>query len=218
MSPFGWFHRRSRLDDLSDEIQSHIEEKIDDLVAHGMARADAQREARRVFGNVTRVREAAGDVWRVESLLESITTDVRYALRGLIQKPGFSIAVILTLALGIGANAVVFALVTAVVLRPLPYPNSDRLISLSQMSLRGRDGRVLGDVAYDDWRRMTKSVRSSAAYQETQQVLGEAGRPERINGMAVMATYFSILGVRPLMGRIFDRSEEHTSELQSLRH
>jgi len=211
MSPFGWFHRRSRLDDLSDEIQSHIDEKTDELIARGMARADAEREARRAFGNVIQVREAAGDVWHLESLLESVTTDVRYALRGLIQKPGFSIAVILTLALGIGANAVVFALVNAVVLRPLPYPNSDRLISLSQMSPRGRDGRVLGDIAYDDWRRMTTSVLSSAAYQETQQVLGEAGRPERINGMAAMPAYFSILGVRPLIGRTFDASEARSS-------
>src|SRR5215510_1768897 len=211
MSPFGWFHRRSRLDDLSDEIQSHIEEKTDDLVAHGMARANAEREARRAFGNVTRVREAAGDVWGFTSLRESVATDVRYAIRGLVQKPGFTIAVVLTLALGIGANAVVFALVNAVVLRPLPYPNSERLISLSQMSPRGRDGRMLGDIAYDDWRRMTTSVQSSAAYEETQQVLNEAARPERLNGMAAMPAYFSILGVRPLVGRIFDESEARSS-------
>ncbi|HEY7236567.1 MAG TPA: ABC transporter permease, partial [Gemmatimonadaceae bacterium] len=210
MNPFRWFGR-SRRDDLSEEIQSHIDEKTDELIAHGMARADAEREALRAFGNVTRVREAAGDVWHLESLLESIATDVRYALRGLVQRPGFAIAVILTLALGIGANAVVFALVNAVVLRPLPYPNSDRLISLSQMSPRGRDGRVLQDVAYDDWRWMTTSAQSSAAYEETQQVLNEAGRPERINGMAAMPTYFSILGVRPLIGRTFDESEARSS-------
>src|SRR5215510_4618825 len=103
MSPLWWFRRRSRLDDLSDEIQSHIDEKTDELIARGLSRDDAEREARRAFGNVTRVKEAAGDVWHLESLLESVTTDVQYALRGLVQKPGFTIAVILTLALGIGA-------------------------------------------------------------------------------------------------------------------
>src|SRR5262244_3939762 len=167
MNPFTWF-RRSRLNDVSDEIRSHIEEKTDELVASGMSRADAELAARRAFGNVVKLQETARDVLRLATLIDSLATDVRYALRGLVQKPGFTIAVILTLALGIGANAVVFALVNAVVLRPLPYPNSDRLISLSQMSPRGRDGRVLQDIAYDDWRRMTTSVQSSAAYEETQ--------------------------------------------------
>src|SRR5215468_7247578 len=161
MNPFTWF-RRSRLNDVSDEIRSHIEEKTDEFVASGMSRADAELAARRAFGNVVKLQETARDVWRFASFIDRLGDDVRHALRGLRQKPGFTIAVILTLALGIGANAVVFALVNAVVLRPLPYPNADRLISLSQMSPRGRDGRVLQDIAYDDWRRMTKSVQSSA--------------------------------------------------------
>src|SRR5262245_62465752 len=140
-----WLRRSSRLEELSDEIRAHIEEKTDELFARGMSRSEAERAARRAFGDVTRVKEAAGDVWRFDSLLSNLATDVRHALRGLINKPGYAIAVILTLALGIGANAVVFALVNAVVLRPLPYPEPERIISASQLNEERRDPGVLPD-------------------------------------------------------------------------
>jgi hypothetical protein len=136
--------RRSRLADLADEIRSHIEEKTDELVASGLSRAEAERAARRAFGDVTRVKEASGDVWRFETFLGNLVTDIQHALRGLINKPGYTIAVILTLALGIGANAVVFALVNAIVLRPLPYPDSDRIVSISARGRDGRDTRING--------------------------------------------------------------------------
>src|SRR5262247_4422716 len=162
-NPLTWF-RRSRLDDISDEIRSHIEEKTDEFVASGMSRAEAELAARRAFGNVVKLQETARDVWRFASFIDRLGNDVRYALRGLRQKPGFAIAVILTLALGIGANAVVFALVNAVVLRPLPYPDADRIISISQRGGEGRDGRVLNEGLYADWSQATQSVELSAAY------------------------------------------------------
>src|SRR5262245_23351314 len=112
-----------------------------------MSPNDARREARRAFGNVTSIKETARDVWRFDSLLAGVVSDARYALRGLIKKPGFAIAVIFTLALGIGANAVVFALLNAVVLRPLPYPNADRLVALLQRNDIEGESHVLGDVA-----------------------------------------------------------------------
>jgi putative ABC transport system permease protein len=203
---FGWL-RRSRLDDLSEEIRSHIEEKTDALIATGLSRADAEREARRAFGNVTQVKEAAGDVWRLESFLHDVASDVRYALRGLLQKPGFTIAVILTLALGIGANAVVFALVNAIVLRPLPYPDSDRLISISQAGSNLRDGRVLHEIPYVDWTRVTQTVAAYAAYGGKTAVVSTPDGPTRIEGLGATPAYFGIFGVRPLMGRTFDESE-----------
>src|SRR5262245_23556584 len=175
-----------------------------------MARGEAEREARRVFGDVTRVKEAAGDVWRLESWFANLATDVRHALRGLINKPGYSVAVILTLALGIGANAVVFALVNAVVLRPLPYPDPDRIISLSQVGEEGRDHGTLHDGVYADWMALTRSVVSSAAYEITNSVLNTADGPRRITGLLAMPAYFGILGVKPLLGRTFVESEART--------
>src|SRR5215470_12565847 len=181
-NPFTWFCR-SRLNDVSDEIRSHLEEKTDELVASGMSRADAELAARRAFGNVVKLQETARDVWRLATLIDSLATDVRYVLRGLVQKSGFAIAVILTLALGIGANAVVFALVNAVVLRPLPYPNSDRIISISQSGGEGCDGRMLNELPYAEWSETSRSVESQAAYGGGLAVLQTQHGPERVEGL-----------------------------------
>ncbi|MGH8310489.1 MAG: ABC transporter permease, partial [Steroidobacteraceae bacterium] len=191
---------------MSDEIRSHIEEKTDEFVASGMSRADAELAARRAFGNVVKLQETARDGWRLAALIDSLAADVRYALRGLAQKPGFAIAVILTLALGIGANAVVFALVNAVVLRPLPYPNADRLIYIQQIN--GERGvEPLTDLMYADWTALTKSTDLAAAYDETRAVLTLPDGAIRVTGLRVTHSYFSVFGVRPVFGRLFDSSE-----------
>jgi len=204
MNPFTWF-RRSRLNDVSDEIRSHIEEKTDELVASGMSRADAELAARRAFGNVVKLQETARDVLRLATLIDSLATDVRYALRGLVQKPGFTIAVILTLALGIGANAVVFALVNAVVLRPLPYPDPDRIVSIS--GGEGSEGGALSNHAYADWSQTTRSVESHAAYEGGRAEFQTPRGPVRFSGVWATPNYFGIFGVRPILGRTFDDSE-----------
>src|SRR5215510_11864790 len=154
----------------------------------------------------------AGDVWRFETHLENVTSDVRHALRGLIQKPSFTIAVILTLALGIGANAVVFALVNALVLRPLPYPEADRLVSVTARNDEGRDSRTLTDLALVDWLGSTRSVVSSGVYEEIQSVFRAADGARRITGLRATPAYFDIFGVRPLLGRTFDESEAISSK------
>jgi putative ABC transport system permease protein len=206
LNPFRWFDGR-RLDDLSEEIQSHIAEKTDALMAHGMSRTDAEREARRAFGNVTNVQEAAREVWGFESFVDNLTSDVRYALRGLRQKPGFTIAVVMTLALGIGTNAVVFALVNAVVLRPLPYPEADRIVSISVRGREGRDTHIMDDIYYADWSPTTRTVLLQAAFGGEEGVFQMSNGPVRLTGISTAPAYFAIFGVRPLLGRVFDESE-----------
>ena len=121
--------RRRRYDDLSASIEEHLVEKIEELMADGMPRAQAETTARREFGNVTLVKERSREVWQW-SALESILADLKLAFRRLRKSPGFAATVVLTLAIGIGANTTVFSVVDSVLLKPLPYPNSGQLAAL----------------------------------------------------------------------------------------
>src|SRR5712664_3676357 len=121
------FSRRRLYDDLSEEIQEHLEEKIEELVASGMPRKEAAAAARRDFGNVTLTEQDSRAVWRLSSL-EDFFADVRFGARMLRKNPGFTAVAVLTLALGIGANAAIFGLVDSALLRALPFRDPERLV------------------------------------------------------------------------------------------
>ena len=123
------FSRHRRYDDLSVSIQEHLDERIDELMDEGRPRAEAERIARREFGNTTLLRERSREVWQWQKL-ESLLVDLKHIGRRLGRSPGFAITVVLTLAIGIGANTAVFSVLNSVLLRPLPYPEPQQLVSL----------------------------------------------------------------------------------------
>jgi len=136
-----FFLRRRIYGDLSEEIREHLEEKIDELVAEGMSRKEATAAARRAFGNLTLTEEDSRNVWRWPSV-EELLADVRYGLRALRHNLMFTAVALLTIAIGIGANAAVFSVVNSVLLKPLNYPNAEQLVSLHQIALARQDWRI----------------------------------------------------------------------------
>jgi hypothetical protein len=131
MQTLNWLlgRRRRRYDDLSVSIREHIEERAEELIEEGMPREEAERAARRVFGNVSLIEERSREAWQWPAL-ESILADLGLVFRRLRKSPGFAFTVLLTLAIGIGANTTVFSVINGVLLRPLPYPEPQQLVSL----------------------------------------------------------------------------------------
>src|ERR1022692_841669 len=155
------FRRRRLYQDLSEEINLHIEERAEQLMREGMSRREAEEHASRAFGNRALLEERSREVW-LWSTLESSYADVRFALRQLRRSPGFAIAAVLTLALAIGANAVVFSVMNAFILRPLNVPDAQSLYSLQHgdapdgslsypdyLDLRDRNRSFNGLIAYN---------------------------------------------------------------------
>src|SRR5580704_18751567 len=121
------FSRRRVFGELSEEIRAHLEEKIEELVEGGMSGKEAEAAARREFGNVTLVEEDGRDVWRWLEI-DNLFADIRYGLRMLGRNPVFTLVGLLTIAIGIGANAAVFSVVNSVLLKPLNYPKAEELV------------------------------------------------------------------------------------------
>ena len=152
MSRFSHFFRNRRYDDISVSIQEHLDERIDELMEEGMSRDEAERTARRDFGNVTLLRERSREVWQWQRL-ESLLMDLKHVGRRLRRSPGFALTVVLTLAIGIGANTAVFSVLNSVLLRPLSYPEPEQLVSM-RLIAPGAPG--LGD--FRDELRLTASM------------------------------------------------------------
>lgn len=208
-----WFQqlisRRQIYGDLSEEIQQHLDEKTQALMAEGMSRKDAQRAAKREFGNVTRIVERGREAW-MWPLAESLWADARFAIRQLHKNPGFTLAAVLTLALGIGATTAIFSLVNTVLLQPLPFPRQSELVWLSQQdhSAPGIAPEALSYPDYFDWRAQNHTLSGLASYTNGGATLETSGESVRLDSQTVSANFFQVLGAAPMLGRDFNWNDE----------
>ncbi len=204
MNFFRWKQRKD--EELNTEIQSHLEMAERDRMARGESAEQAAANVRREFGNVGLVREVTRAMWGWATL-ERLGQDLRFGLRMLRKNPGFSLVAILTLALGIGATTLIFSVVNAVLLRPLPYREADRLVRIEERHLRGN----ASNVSYANFRDLgaqTGTLEQIAASRFWTANLTGTGEPERVRSALVSASFFDALGVAPLLGRTFLREED----------
>ncbi|MBA2527823.1 MAG: ABC transporter permease [Pyrinomonadaceae bacterium] len=139
--------------------------------------------------------------------MDGLWQDLKHAIRMLVKKPAFTLIAVVTLALGIGANTAIFSVVDAVLLRPLPYPSADRLVAISANSLTSSDISV-AYLDYLDWRAQQSVFDEMSARLPTGGIFTGANEPERVIGRSVTPTFFSTLGVQPMLGRAFTEAED----------
>jgi predicted permease len=197
--------RDKMMRDLDEDIRAHIEIETQGNIARGMNSADARHAAMKKFGNVERVREDTRKVWTLV-WLEQFLQDARYGLRSLRKTPGFTAIAVLTLALGIGANAAIFSVVYAVLLRPLPFHDASRLIVLRETTPK------VGNVGvsypnFTDWHAQSATIPQMAQVTQVGFTMSGVSQAESATGFAVSPDFLSMLGVHPLLGRDFSADE-----------
>ena len=204
--------RRNTEAELDEEVRSHLENLVQKHLQAGASPAEALRRARLEFGGAEQVKEDCRDA-RGVSLLEAAASDVRFGLRILLKNPGFTAVAVLTLALGIGASTAVFSVVDAILLKPLPYPNPERIVLPWRLPAPGLPA------AYTEypWGRFdflflaqeSKTFQNLGAFKSDSFNLTGSGEPIRLDGLRASAGFFPALGVEPLLGRTFTPEEDH---------
>jgi len=195
--------RRRVEQELDDEFQFHLQRQTDENIAKGMSREDARNAAVRAFVGLEQGKEECRDARRV-SVIEHAIQDLRYGLRVLRKSPGFALAVVATLALGIGATTAVFSVVYGVALRPLPYPQQDQLVTISHNSYASS----VGIANYIDWRAQNSVFEDVGITKLVSNfnITGD-GAPERVLGGRSTPSIFRVLRVSPILGRVFTEED-----------
>jgi len=200
-----FFILRKKRSELDDEIRFHLEQSIAAKEAAGLSPREARRQALVEFGGVERTREQC-EQQRPGSSMETVAEDVRYGFRMLRRSPGFSIVSMVTLALGIGANAVAFSLLDALVLRPLNVPGGKNVYQIE----RGKDGIPMQSYPdYLDLRDRNHDFEGVAACEMAPAALDSDGTPVPIWLYTASGNYFDVLGIQPYLGRFFHSTDEH---------
>lgn len=207
MSVVRWLVHRDRAErDLRDELEVFVDMAASDSMGRGATPAEARRQAVLHLGGIEQARERVRTA-RHGAWVDDLARDVRYALRMCARNPGFSVIVIATLALGIGANTAVFSVVDAVLLRPLTYSDPDRLVVVHETAPnRGR--APVGAFEFEEWRRAAQSFEHMSLMAVAPVVLTRAGEPARLEAARVSANLFPMLGIEAAVGRTFGAADE----------
>jgi predicted permease len=201
------FSARRRLsDDLGEEMASHLQFLVEENIARGMPPEQARAAAHREFGNRTQVRERAYTAWQFPSL-ETILQDVRYGIRGIFRAPAFSLIVILTLAVAVGANTAIFSAVYTVLLKPLPFPNGQRLVWLGE-NVPKADGVAVTWLNFQHWKAENHSFEAMAGFHTADYTLTGRGQAVLTHAGVVTSEFFALTGSRALLGRLFTASDD----------
>jgi putative ABC transport system permease protein len=198
--------RRNLAYELQQEMDAHLQFLIDDNLERGMPSEEARAAARRHFGNATTVRERSYQSWQFPTL-ESLLQDLRHAARGICRARVFSLIVILTLAVGIGANTAIFSAVYAVLLKPLPFPSGERLVWLGESSSKA-SGISVTWINFEHWRTENHSFESMAGFQKADLTLTGRGQAVLTHAGVVTNEFFRLTGSRPIMGRLLTASDD----------
>jgi predicted permease len=200
------FSRRSLDHDLDDEVRAHIHLAIEEKMQSGLSCEQAHLAAVREFGGVTQIKEN----YRIDrgiGWLETLSRDLRFAVRTLWKSPGFTAVVVLTLSVGIGGNTAIFSIVNGVLLNPLPFPQPAQLVSLHESKPNFQEGSI-SYPNFLDWRSDNKTFASMALTRNWSFSMTGRGEAEQLNGQYLSAGFFAVLGIHPLLGREFPSNEE----------
>ena len=206
-------HKQELDNELEEELQFHLERDIEQKIKDGMRPEDARHAALRAFGGVDQSKEECRDA-RGVGPLENTLRDISYSTRVLLKNYAFTIVVVLTLALGIGANTAIFSFANGILLRPLPYPQSDRLAVLDETALkRGIESMSVSYPNFLDWREQNTVFQDIGLHFGTHRFsLSGAGEPVEINGSRITQGLFEILRVSPILGRAFTADEDRPQQ------
>lgn len=207
------FSRKQLYRELSEEIQAHLDEKVEELVADGMPREEAFHFARRQFGNVQLIQESSREVWGWPSV-ESILLDIRHGLRALSHSPVFTVVALLTIAIGIAANAAVFSVVNSVLLKPLSYPHAEQLVALHQTAPGAEGladfetGLLLSPSMYFTYSEHNQTFQSVGVWSTGTANVTGMSEPEQVRMVSVSDGVLQTLAVRPVLGRWFSQIDQ----------
>jgi putative ABC transport system permease protein len=202
-----WLRRDDREADLDRELSFHIEERVADMVRSGVTEEDARRQVRLEFGAAEQVKDECRDV-RPARWAETFTQDIRYAWRNLRRNPGFAAVAIATLALGIGGLTAMFSAFDTILIRPLPYADPDRLVMVWDDLDRLGTKSDPAPAEWYEWRRLNTVFTDIASTQPTDATLSGDAAPEQVPARKATGNLWSVLGVKPLIGRVFNEEED----------